>query len=315
MKQILLANLTLLVPVLAWGLPVPFMDTLFDRWDPVASSVIRYAIGLPSILLVWWAVRRPGTRFWPPGLRVAPLLRLSFFGLVGFSLSYSYALDYMHPVTAAVLSASAPVISAAVARIMFRHPLAEGFKLAILLSLVGGVLTAVDFGAEGAAFEFRGGELLFVLSGAIWAWYSLEAQRLMPGVPQVQVTLLTVLPVFFMMPLVYGLLLALGLARLPPPREEMLAQDLWILVWFGVVGVALAIVCWNQGVKQVGVVVASLYLNLVPITAMLTAVLIGIEPRPLQVVGGVIVLAGVVQAQLRMFHRRRNALPEEIRPA
>ena len=304
MKQILLANLTLMVPVLAWGLPVPFMDTLFDRWDPVLASVIRYGIGLPSVLLIWLALRRRGTRLWPQGLRFWPLMRLSFFGLVGFTLSYSYALDYMHPVTAAVLSATAPVISAAVATLMFRHPLADGFKLAILLSIVGGVLTAVDF-EGGTSLEFRGGEALFVLSGAVWAWYSLEAQRLMPGLPQVQVTLLTVFPVFFMMPVVYGLFLLLGLAHLPPPREEILALDLWILAWFGVVGIALAMACWNQGVKQAGVVVASLYLNLVPITAILTAIAVGIEPRPLQILGGLIVLAGVVQAQLRLLRLRR----------
>jgi drug/metabolite transporter (DMT)-like permease len=58
---------------------------------------------------------------------------------------------------------------------------------------------------------------------------------------------------------------------------------------------------------MIGVVVASLYLNLIPLATLLTAVLLGIEPRPLQLVGGAVVLAGVVQAQLRLLKKHRLA--------
>jgi len=306
LNRLLAANLTLMVPVLAWGLPLPFMDQLFDRWDPVAASVLRYWLAAPLLWLIWRLTRRPGTPLRPPGIGWWPLVRLATLGLTAFSISYSYALDYMHPVTAAVLSATAPVISAVVARVLFRHPVARGLGIAIVLSLVGGVLCTVDFDAVGgASIELRGGEAILVISSVVWAWYSLEVQRLMPDVPQLQASMLTALPVVWVMPLIYALLLALGLARLPPPVEAWRADDLAVLVWFSVMAVAAAIVCWNLGVKLVGVVVASLYLNLVPVAAILAGLAIGVVPQPLQVVGGVIVLAGVVQAQLRLLQRRR----------
>lgn len=307
MNRLLVANLTLMVPVLAWGLPLPFMDQLFDRWDPVASSVLRYWLAAPLLWLIWRLTRRSGTPLRPAGIGWWPLVRLATLGLTAFSICYSYALDYMHPVTAAVLSATAPVISAVVARVLYRHHVAQGLGIAILLSVVGGALATVDFDAVGgASLELRGGEALLVLSSVIWAWYSLEVQRLMPEVPQLQASMLTALPVIWVMPLVYALLLTLGLARLPPPIESWRADDIAVLVWFSVMAVAAAIVAWNQGVKLVGVVVASLYLNLVPIAAILAGLFIGVMPRPLQIVGGIIVLAGVVQAQLRLLQRRQR---------
>ena len=52
-KAPLLANAVLLIPVLAWGLPIPLMDSFFDRWDPVFSSMVRYAMALPLLWLIW----------------------------------------------------------------------------------------------------------------------------------------------------------------------------------------------------------------------------------------------------------------------
>lgn len=305
-RQLLIANLILLMPVLCWGLPIPFLDELFDRWDPVLSSALRYWVALPCVYLVWRLGRRPGAPVKPAGIGWWPIIRLSTIGLCGFSVVYSFAVDYMHPVTAAVLTASGPVTAAVVARLLFGQPMRQGFGLAIVLSLVGAVLTTVDFDADGGAtFDLRGGEPLFLLAQALWAWYSLEAQRLLPGVSQVQLTLVTLIPPVFVLPLLYVVLLPLGLAHLPPAWNEILGQDIAVQVWLGVFGVAVAIVTWNMAVKVSGIVVSTLYLNLTPVVAVLMALLIGIEPRPLQLVGGAIVLAGIVQAQLRLLHLRR----------
>lgn len=307
MNRLLLANLTLLVPVLSWGLPIPFLDELFDRWDPVLSSVIRYWIGLPLVWLLWRLTRRKEDGpLKPADLAWWPVVRISIFGLIAFSVVYSYALDYMHPVTAAVFSAAAPVITALVARFGFGEPLAKGYGLAILLSLIGGVLTTIDPGAvDGAWLELRGGEPLILLATVIWSWYSLASQRLYPGLNGLHMTTLTFLPVAIIMPLLYLALLAVGLANPPPPSETWRADDLGVQAWFGVFGIAAAILTWNIGVRLVGVVIASLYLNLVPIATIAVSYLLGKDPRPLQLVGVAIVLAGVIQAQLRLARRQK----------
>lgn len=308
MRQFLLANLVLLMPVLCWGLPIPFLDELFDRWDPVLSSALRYIIAVPVAYLAWRLTRVDDGPLKPAGIGWWPIIRLSAIGLCGFTIVYSFAYDYMHPVTASVLTATGPVTAAVVARFFFGQPMRQGFGLAVALSLIGAVLTTVDLDAAGGfSLDLRGGELLCLVAQALWAWYSLEAQRLLPGIPQTQLTLLTLIPPVLLLPVIYGLLLPLGLTRPPPAWDEILFSDVAVQVWLAVFGVTVAIITWNMAVKASGVVAATLYLNLTPVVAVLTALAIGIEPRPLQLVGGAIVLTGIVQAQARLLRLRRTS--------
>jgi drug/metabolite transporter (DMT)-like permease len=77
------------------------------------------------------------------------------------------------------------------------------------------------------------------------------------------------------------------------------AQDLSIFALF-VLGVAvIGIVLWNLGVARLGVVPASMYLNLIPIVALLVSILLGYVPRLEQLAGGTLVLAGVLFVQIR----------------
>lgn len=311
MKAPLLANFVLLVPVVSWALPIPFLDDFFDRWDPVFSSMLRYLMALPLLWAVWRLTRSAPVPLKPTWVGWWPVLRCGI-GLIGFTVTYSFALDHMHPLTAAALSSAGPVITAAVARFWFGQRLGEGVVLAMALAVIGGLLCTVDLDrVDGSAFSLRGGEPLIVLASIFWAWYSLETQRILPGVPQMQATTLTFIAPAILLPPLWLLLHLAGLSGAAPPPAEWKASDLFFLLWVTVAGIVVATVCWNFGVRLIGVVVASLYMNLIPLAALLIALTIGIEPRPLQLVGGAIVLAGVVQVQLRLLKRQRLATRPE----
>ncbi len=312
MNRLLAANLTLMVPVLSWGLPIPFLDSLFDRWDPVLSAALRYALALPFAYGFWRLTRRGGQPLKPPDLSWWPIVRLSVFGLMAFSLVYAFAVDHMNPVTAAIFSATAPVITALVARFGFGEPMPEGYRLAALLSLIGGILTTVDPAAvEGPGIGLPGGEpllggLLLFLASGIWAWYSLSAARVRRDLHPTQVTLLSLVPVACLLPLLYLACWAVGLAAPPPAPADWRADDIGVQLWFSIMAIGAATIAWNIGIGLVGTAVAALYLNLVPIAALGTGLLLGYTPRPLQLLGVAIVLAGVVQAQLRLARRQRR---------
>src|SRR5262249_50347046 len=111
-------------------------------------------------------------------------------GLFGPLLIVGFA--HTNPFTAAVLSAMAPAINAAVAWIGFREPLERSSLPAIALAIGGGVIATYDAGGTGAPFALRGGELLIVGATACWAWYSLMAQRWLAGWSQLRITGLTI---------------------------------------------------------------------------------------------------------------------------
>jgi drug/metabolite transporter (DMT)-like permease len=74
-----------------------------------------------------------------------------------------------------------------------------------------------------------------------------------------------------------------------------------------VMAVIAGLLGWNYGVRQLGVVVASLFLNFVPAFTILITTLQGRPPTLMQLLGGALVLAGVLQAQLRHLPWRRRA--------
>jgi drug/metabolite transporter (DMT)-like permease len=97
---------------------------------------------------------------------------------------------------------------------------------------------------------------------------------------------------------------ALGFASLSPgaPRG---ALDVGLVLWIAVGGVAFAMLFWNYGVQRLGLVVASLFLNLMPIITILVLALMGQMPTWLQLIGTALVVIGLLQAQLRSLADRK----------
>ena len=95
-----------------------------------------------------------------------------------------------------------------------------------------------------------------------------------------------------------------GLAPLRPTIPHA-ALDLGLFSWMTIGPVVLGFFLWHHAVRKLGFVVASLFLNLTPVVAILvTAVALKVYPAPLQLLGGALVLVGVLQSQLRRLTLR-----------
>ena len=201
----------------------------------------------------------------------------------------------------------APAINAAVAWVCFREPLDRSTLPAIGLAIAGGVIVTVDpTGADGP-FALRGGEILIVGATACWAWYSLMAQRWLAGWSQLRITGMTIATGSVASVAFYILAALAGLVPLWPTVPHS-ALDLGLFSWMTIGPVILGFFLWHYAVRKLGFVVASLFLNLTPVVAILiTAVAFAVYPTPLQLLGGALVLAGVLQSQLRHLPLRTRA--------
>jgi len=219
--------------------------------------------------------------------------------IAAFGTLYTAGIAFSHPVTAAVLGAAAPAVAALVAWAMLGVRPSRTVLLSLVLVAGGGILATVDLSHAGT-FRLRGGEILIVLASATWSWYSIEAQRRLPGASQIRITGLSLIfAALFLLP-IYGVANVLGATH--GSLLDVTAADLSIFALF-VLGVAVVgIVLWNFGVARLGVVPASMYINLIPIVALLVSMLLGYIPRAEQLAGGALVLAGVLMVQInRLF--------------
>jgi drug/metabolite transporter (DMT)-like permease len=298
-------NLALLFTVIAWGTNIPASAVLMEHWDPWFVSVVRFGFGYAALWLLFrW--REPGTSH-----RIAPVAswRLWLLGAAGagvFGPIYNLGIATSNPVMVAIMNAASPAVAAIVGRICFGQPIERRMFPAIALAVLGCTLATWDPERADNPFSVRGGEPLILIAMFLWSWYSLAAQRWLPGWSQMRITTATLGPGVAMIIAFYLIAGLLGFASLTPgpPRG---ALDIGLVLWIAVGGVAFAMVFWNYGVQRLGLVVACLFLNLMPIITIVVLALMGQAPTWLQLAGTALVVLGLLQAQLRSLPVRRAA--------
>ena len=75
-------------------------------------------------------------------------------------------------------------------------------------------------------------------------------------------------------------------------------------------GTVLAYLLWNNGIARLGAGRTALFMNLIPVFAMLSAITIGTYPTPMQLVGGAIVFSGLLISMIP--NRKKPAAALEV---
>lgn len=300
------ANLGLLLTVIAWGSMIPVLNLLLPTWDPFFLAALRYSLGAPVFILLLLLLERG--KLVPGGVAAWRLWLLGGIGIGVFAPLFTLGVANANPITAAIVSATGPAVAAIVAWSTYRIPLERGMIPAILLAIAGGVLATYEPDSTGSPFALRGGEILIVLASACWAWYSLVAQHWLRGWSQLRISGITMVTGSVVSIAIYLLASLAGLADMPPALPARLL-DLGLFAWVILICVVAGVFLWNLGVRSVGVVVASLFLNLTPVAAILISALLGVRPTLPQLLGGALVLGGVLHAQLRRRPPRPTIQP------
>jgi drug/metabolite transporter (DMT)-like permease len=149
--------------------------------------------------------------------------------------------------------------------------------------------------------------VLVIGANVIWTWYSMMAQRWLAGHSQLQITGLTALTGVAGLYSVIALAGASGLAEF---RVDLSLEPLLLVLAAGA-SVAVGNSLWHYGVSRVGVTLAAMYGNLIPIVAAAIAFWAGTPPTAAQLIGAAVIIAGVLYAQT-MALRRRPAPTEAI---
>jgi drug/metabolite transporter (DMT)-like permease len=234
---------------------------------------------------------------WPHVKRDWPLVRRSwktllFLGAIGIGSHNALAylgLNYTTATNGLILNSFIPVMIIAMSWIFLREPLSALQMGGVMVSLTG-VLAILSQGSVAAVTSFRlnGGDLLVILSMAMWSVYTICLRWRPPGLH-----LLTFLFVIAcvgdtcMLPLFLGEL-AFGRHMVVTPAGVA------ALVTVGLFSSVLAYIFWNHGVEQVGASVAGLFVHLMPVFGVVLAWLfLGERLALYHVVGIALILTGI----------------------
>lgn len=218
-------------------------------------------------------------------------LLLGILGIVGFNVFFFYAMGQTTAANGALIMATNPLLTTLLASAILRETVRPRQLISLPIALAG-VAIVISHGDLTALSHFgiSHGDALMLCANFVWALYNVATRRFMPGGSPVGNTAL--------MMSVGGLVLT-GIAisqgiefALPGPHAS---AALAIIVLGGTV---LAYLFWGIGIQRLGAGGTALFLNLVPVFAMLISGALGSLPSTVQLIGGALVLVAVTFASL-----------------
>jgi Permeases of the drug/metabolite transporter (DMT) superfamily len=283
-----LADLGMLAVVLIWGLNFSVTKGAFDTFPPLAFTAVRFAIA--SVVLVLLVRRVEGTGRLPDGA----LVRLVVLGVVGntlYQIAFISGLARTSASNSALILAAMPPVTAVAAAALGVDPVRPRILAGVLLATVG-VALVVMADAPGLSGGRLTGDLLSLAAVVCWAAYTIGLRRVPPEVSPLRVTSITTVAG---MP---GLLLA-GTPELMRMDWGQVGSGGWAaLVYATVFSLLVAYVLWNRSVAEVGPSRTVIYMCLTPLVAVAGAtVMLHEHPEPLQGVGAILILSGVLVAR------------------
>jgi len=288
-----------------WGTNYSIVKNAFEEIDPQAFNALRMLIAstvfLVVIVVMNRAVRRDGDAgvdsifHTSAALTRRDWLVLAALGAVGHAI-YQYlfvgGLALTSVANSSLTLAATPVVVGIISAVLGYERLGPLHWVGAALSLTG-IYIVVGQGGGQEQTSLRG-DLMMVGAVCCWAVYTLGAGPLMTRHSPVGVT---------------GLSMAIGTVLYVPVMLPKLRATPWLSVsagtWLAILYSALFALCvaytiWYMAVREIGSARTALYSNVIPIVAMLTAVVfLGERLTPGRLLGALAVLIGVALTRVR----------------
>lgn len=285
-----LGIVALLLATSGWGGMFLVSKGVLAHVDPVWFTLSRY--GLSALFFAVLLAPR-GAAPWHKLREFA--LPLALRGLAGFgvfSVMLLIGLAHSVPSHGAIIMATTPMTTQLMRWALDGVRPARSTLLTTALALLGVVIVSgvlFNGGQAGASTAF-GDSIAFV--GTLgWVWYTRGATRF-AELDVVEYTALTVLASWPLLLVGAVLATALGLANVPTGEGLLLSWH--ALLYVGLISSAVSVLFFNFGVRALGTVTATAFLNFVPVSALLISVAIGKLPTANELVGMAMVVAALL---------------------
>jgi drug/metabolite transporter (DMT)-like permease len=296
-------DLWLLLTALIWGTNYAVTKFALEDFLPLAFSGPRFLIAsscMAAVLLF------TGQSF---KVERKHLLPMFLYGVSSVAINqslFSIGISYTKAGNAALILSTSPIFTAIISRLR-KHEQFSGRAVAGLFVAFAGIAVIILSGNKELNFrESLTGDLLLLIAAVFWATYTV-------GTGQFAHIYGSVKTATIMMLLGTPVLLLISAPTLYKQNWAAVRGISWAgMTASGVLSLALCFILWNYGVKRIGATRTSIYSNLQPIVALLTAwPMLGEVPTVGQISGASITFAGVYLVRRGMLARSKQQQLEE----
>ena len=293
-------DLLALLTISIWSLNVIVVKIALRDVPPLVYTATRFLAGG---LLLAGALRLRG--------RLAPMRRsdlgafalAGLFGIAANQLAFTFALQHTSAVDVSLILGSTPLLVAGWQAGRMRERIGPRAWLGLGVGAAGLAMVVAGGGSSHGALA---GDLLALAAAAMFTLYLDRLVRLLPHCPALPLSAwVTLLGAVELVPLGIG--------------EGAVAHPHWtwpvagLLVYSSVLAVAVGNSAYYGGIQLLGATRAAVYTYLQPfLGAMFGVVILGEALRPIQLAGGVVIIAGVVGGRPRAVpvSTQQQVLPE-----
>ncbi|PPS45325.1 DMT family transporter [Chroococcidiopsis sp. TS-821] len=284
----MIVYLKLVLTAVVWGGTFIAGRWVVQSLEPFSAAFCRFAVS--SICLLFLTAQQEGQL---PRLQRKQLTQVILLGMTGvfaYNAFFFLGLQTIAASRAALIVALNPTFIALGSVLFFKDKLTILKLIGIITSLLGAAL-AISRGniVNILADNLSIGDLF--LFGCVFSWVAytligkLAMQQLSPLVATTYACLIGTIALFF-----------------PALSEGILQQFFqinlvtWLVIWYlGFLSSALGFIWYSEGVRTIGPAKAAIFINLVPVSAILLAAVVLQEEITLSLlVGGTLVVIGVL---------------------
>ncbi|USK52215.1 DMT family transporter [Bacillus sp. CMF12] len=296
--------LMLILANMIWGGNFVIGRIGVDYFPPILFSLMRWIIAF--LLLTPFMVKQLKKDWSIIWQHKRILLLLAVTGVAGYNTIIYFALQYTTSINASVVNSTTPLFIAILAIFILREKILAHQAAGILLSVFG-ILYIISKGSIEMflSWKINSGDLYVLAAVIMWALYSVIGKKYSDVLP--------VLSAFYASSFLGIILLApLSLIEYFVMEAEPVFSlaSAGILLYVGFLASIMAFLSWNFGVYLIGAAKAGVFLNLLPVFAIIFALCFTEEKLYLyQLIGGGIVILGVVISSAKTL-RFKNQFQE-----
>lgn len=281
------AIVALTAAAMLWGGSIVFQKLALGSFSAVETSVLRGLGALVVLVPLWWWQEGGRVRIGREDWGIFALLGL---GVLGNHLLTLFGLRYIGAAAAGVIIGASPAITAVLSSLILADVPFRAVAAGCALSFAGVALVSGVGGESPAGSHPVVGGVLVLLGLVSWALYSIGGRRVMdrhsPLLVNWTTLLISIIPQLLLLPTDQKLLAA---------GAGTVATSGWLALGYLILfATALGQQAWLYGVKGIGPSRAGVFVNLIPVSALLlSALVLGEAIGPKEMAGIVLILAGV----------------------
>ena len=301
--------LKLFLAAVFWGGTFIAGRTIAGAVGPYSAAFLRFTAA--SIFLLVFVLRMEGRLPRLNRNQILPVVALGLTGVFSYNVCFFKGLALIEAGRASLIIACNPIFISLLSALLFREKL-NAVRISGILVSVSGAIVVITRGRLSALLDgsLGWGELFIFGCVASWVAYSLLGKAVMNR--------LSALSAVCYSSMIGGLLLFF------PACVEGLFRDVWFysvkdwasLFYLGFFGTVLGFVWYYQAIQRIGPMKSSLFINFVPVSAILLAYLLLGEPITWSLLAGaVLVGGGVYLTNVGVFALPgRNARRQDVSP-